>query len=53
MENKFDQLIKTYLSRRYVSEETEVDEEEVDEEENETGGGINIDTQDGQGESSR
>ena len=52
MKTTFDQLVKTYLSQRSISEEKEVDEEDEEEEENQTGG-INIDTEDGQGESSR
>lgn len=52
MKTTFDQLVKTYLSQRTLSEENDTDEEDEEEEENQTGG-INPDTQDGQGESSR
>lgn len=52
MKITFDQLVKTYLSQNTFSEKKEVDEEDEEEEQNETGG-INTDTEDGQGESSR
>jgi hypothetical protein len=50
MKTPFDKLVKTLLNQYSILEKKVEDEEEDEEEET---GGINIDTEDGQGESSR
>ena len=53
MKNSFDHLVKTLLAQQTLSEKKE-EQNDDEEEEDECGcGGVNIDTEDGQGESSR
>ena len=52
MKTPFNELVKTLLHQYSILEKKEDEEDEEDEEDNETGG-INIDSEDGQGESSR